>query len=89
MPADRAGDFLPDGKCVAGRSGERSASSVLYGSSALSGVINFRTSYPADTPLTRINVFHGAYSAPQTDSAKYWSYTPMRSGANFLHSRKV
>jgi outer membrane receptor protein involved in Fe transport len=67
----------------------KGASSVLYGSSALSGVINFRTSFPADTPLTRINVFHGAYSAPQNDSAKYWSYTPMRSGANFLHSQKV
>ncbi|MEY3398100.1 MAG: hypothetical protein RL220_694, partial [Bacteroidota bacterium] len=66
----------------------KGASSVLYGSSALSGVVNFRTSFPADTPLTRIIAYHGLYSAPQTDSAKYWSYTPMRSGIQFLHSRR-
>ncbi|MDZ4751361.1 MAG: TonB-dependent receptor [Flavobacteriales bacterium] len=66
----------------------KGASSVLYGSSALSGVINFRTTYPVDTPLTKLNIFHGVYSSPQNDSAKYWSYTPMRTGMNFLHSQK-
>src|SRR5690606_38473993 len=32
----------------------KGASSVLYGSSALNGVINVRTAYPKDKPLTKI-----------------------------------
>lgn len=50
----------------------KGASSVLYGSSALSGVINLRTAYPRDEPKTKISVFTGIYSAPQTDTALYW-----------------
>ena len=37
----------------------KGASSVLYGSTALSGVINIRTAYPKDKPLTKINVHSG------------------------------
>jgi outer membrane receptor protein involved in Fe transport len=66
----------------------KGASSVLYGSSALSGVINMRTAYPADTARTVFTLFHGMYSDPEEDSAKYWSGTPMRSGLSFLHSQK-
>lgn len=39
----------------------KGASSVLYGSSALNGVINIRTQYPKDKPLTKINVSNGFY----------------------------
>lgn len=67
----------------------KGASSVLYGSAALSGVINMRSAYPADTAKTVVTVYHGIYSDPQSDSAKYWSATPMRSGINFLHSQKI
>ncbi|MCC6601196.1 MAG: TonB-dependent receptor [Crocinitomicaceae bacterium] len=67
----------------------KGASSVLYGSSALSGVINMRTAYPTDKPSTRLAVYHGIYSDPRTDSAKYWSGNAMRSGLNFLHTRKI
>ncbi|MFM9986367.1 MAG: TonB-dependent receptor plug domain-containing protein [Flavobacteriales bacterium] len=67
----------------------KGASSVLYGSAALSGVINMRTAFPDDTAKTVITLFHGVYSDPQNDSAKYWSATPMRSGLNFLHSQKL
>lgn len=41
----------------------KGASSVLYGSSALSGVINVRTAYPKDEPLTKVNVYSGLRSA--------------------------
>jgi iron complex outermembrane receptor protein len=67
----------------------KGASSVLYGSAALSGVINMRTAYPTDEPLTKITTFVGGYSAPQTREAKYWEGTPMLSGFQFLHSRKI
>lgn len=66
----------------------KGASSVLYGSAALSGVMNFRTSYPADTARTIVNVFHGVYSRPRNSESVYWSGNNMRSGVNFLHSQK-
>ena len=37
----------------------KGASSVLYGSSALNGVINIRTQYPKDEPITKINISNG------------------------------
>jgi iron complex outermembrane receptor protein len=66
----------------------KGASSVLYGSAALSGVINIRTSFPRDTSLTRIQVFQGVYSNPQTEEAVYWNRNPLKSGVSFLHSQK-
>lgn len=67
----------------------KGAASVLYGSSALSGVINMRTAFPGETPETQVSVFHGVFSNPQTDSSKYWAGNLMRTGANFLHKRKI
>jgi iron complex outermembrane receptor protein len=67
----------------------KGASSVLYGSAALSGVVNMRTAYPKDKPLTKITAFTGLYSDPQTAESKYWDGQPMQVGAQFLHSRRV
>jgi len=67
----------------------KGASSVLYGSSALSGVINVRTSYPGSKPLTKLTVFSGFYSDPKTKEAKYWEKTPIFNSLNFLHSRRI
>ncbi|MBI1267546.1 MAG: TonB-dependent receptor [Cryomorphaceae bacterium] len=67
----------------------KGASSVLYGSSALSGVINLRTAYPKDKPQTKITAYHGMYSDPQTKDSKYWQGQGMQSGIQFLHSRKI
>ncbi len=67
----------------------KGASSVLYGSAALSGVINMRTAYPTDTARTVLTLYQGAYSRPRTDSSIYWNTTPMRSGINFLHTEKI
>lgn len=66
----------------------KGASSVLYGSSALNGVINVRTAYPKDKPLTKITTFMGMYDIPKEHR---WStaFPPFQSGANFLHSRKI
>ncbi len=67
----------------------KGASSVLYGSAALSGAINFRTAFPSDTSKTVVSVFYGVYSDPKSDSSKYWSSNLMRTGVNFLHSQKM
>ena len=40
----------------------KGASSVLYGSSALNGVINIRTQYPQDKPVTKVNISNGFYN---------------------------
>lgn len=67
----------------------KGASSVLSGSSALSGAIHIRTAYPKDKPTTKINLYSGFYSAPEGDSAQWWSDYPYIHGANFLHSRII
>ncbi|WP_343747309.1 TonB-dependent receptor [Fluviicola sp.] len=66
----------------------KGAASVLSGSSALSGSINIRTAYPTATPLTKVILYSGLYSAPSISGAKWYDDTPLISGATFLHSRK-
>ena len=65
----------------------KGAASVLSGSSALSGSIHIRTAYPTVKPLTKINVYSGAYSAPNQPNAKWWTQYPGIHGMNFLHSQ--
>lgn len=67
----------------------KGASSVLYGSAALSGVINVRTAYPRAEPSTRATVFTGIYDAPKNASARWWGdNNPMFGGANFSHAQQ-
>jgi iron complex outermembrane receptor protein len=65
----------------------KGAASVLSGSSALSGSIHIRTAYPTAKPLTKINLYSGAYSAPNHPNAKWWTKYPGIHGMNFLHSQ--
>lgn len=67
----------------------KGASSVLSGTSALSGAIHIRTALPSDKPQTKITVFTGAYSAPRDESQKWWDNYPYIAGTNFLHLRKI
>lgn len=67
----------------------KGASSVLGGSSALSGMIHIRTAYPKAKPLTKVNVYSGFYSKPSVAGAKWWKSFPLIAGANFLHSRQA
>lgn len=67
----------------------KGASSVLYGSSALSGAINIRTAYPKSKPQTKVNLYTGMYSTPERPDMKWWgNEIPVYSGLNFFHSRK-
>lgn len=67
----------------------KGASSVLYGSAALSGVINIRTRYPDARPLTRISVQHGVFSTPQSAHAKTWDGFSQQSNLRFVHSQRA
>lgn len=83
----------------------KGASSVLYGSSALNGVINMRTAYPTDKPKTKINISNGVYGHAygtqlgrdingndtilNRDNQTWWNGTQYYVSGNFLHSRRI
>ena len=64
----------------------KGASSVVYGSSAITGAINIRTVYPKSIPETRVNTFMGIYSAPPRSYTKPWSgFNPIQYGFSISH----
>lgn len=68
----------------------KGASSVLYPSSAINGVINVRTAYPRSKPKTVVNVSTGLYSKPQSPAESWYNKSyPGFSNLNLLHSRKI
>ncbi len=67
----------------------KGASSALFGSSALNGVINVRTAYPTDKPQMKMTVFHGFYDTPARKELRWWKGTPpLFSGNTFKYSEK-
>ncbi|HTL81215.1 MAG TPA: TonB-dependent receptor [Bacteroidia bacterium] len=68
----------------------KGASSAVFGSSALNGVIHFRTAYPTDKPQTTISLINGFYGDPKRDSLRWWgNNNPTFSGINFSHMRQI
>ncbi|OFY71629.1 MAG: hypothetical protein A3G23_01825 [Bacteroidetes bacterium RIFCSPLOWO2_12_FULL_37_12] len=67
----------------------KGASSALYGSSALGGVVNLRTKYARNTPETMLKYFRGFYGKPRNKdfiwSDRYTSFT----GYSIFHSQKI
>ena len=72
----------------------KGASSVLYGSSALNGVISVRSAYPRSKPKTSVNYSAGQYSIPQSPSENWYrtrennSFPGFRN-LNLFHSRII
>jgi outer membrane cobalamin receptor len=68
----------------------KGASSVVYGSSAITGAINIRTAYPKDKPETKINSFIGVYSKPDRSYATPWTgMNPILFGLSLSHLQKM
>ncbi|MEI8202947.1 MAG: TonB-dependent receptor [Bacteroidota bacterium] len=68
----------------------KGASSALFGSSALNGVVNVRTGFPSAVPLTKFSMYSGFYGNPERSEIKWWGNTQrIFTGANFLHSHMV
>jgi len=73
----------------------KGASSALYGSSALNGVINFRTAYPKDTAHTSASISSGFYNKPRRSSLVWWDKNfsvvgnPLYSNFSVFHSRQI
>lgn len=51
----------------------KGASSVLYGSSALNGLINVRTTRPGLEPQTIVSAYAGIYGTPDNENYRWWS----------------
>ena len=67
----------------------KAASSVLYGSSALNGVVNLRTIEPALKPESRAQVFSGLFLLPQRKELVWWNTPRWMNGVSFSHTRKI
>ena len=66
----------------------KGASSVLYGSSALNGIINLITADAGEEPVTKFSVSGGLYDRPGRKNWN-WSKSPrVFSSSTFFHSKK-
>lgn len=68
----------------------KGASSVLYGSSALNGIVHVRTGWPQGKPLIKAAVFSGFYGTPPNALWKWQGNRLLsKSGALFLYGNSV
>lgn len=61
----------------------KGASSILYGSSALNGMIHVKTKRPSEKPETIINLQGGIYGTP------HYADTPFYGGVDISHTRRI
>ena len=66
----------------------KGASSVLYGSSALNGIINFRTAEATNIPVTQFFTESGIYDKPKNRNWVWWDTPRVFSTTSFSHLRK-
>lgn len=68
----------------------KGASSALFGSSALNGTINIRTSWPGAIPQTQMTFYTGLYGKPDREMLNWKKGSqPTFSGIQFSHSQRV
>lgn len=67
----------------------KGASSVLYGSGALNGVVHVRTAWPGSEPKTELVLFQGQYGNPRRDTMRWWEDNPIFVGGRFSHMRRM
>ena len=70
----------------------KGASSVLFGSSALNGVINITSKKPSNKPQINFSVYHTIYDKAKRASLNWWApikVKPQEKGYNFNHSFKI
>lgn len=66
----------------------KGASSVMYGSSALNGIINFRTADAGNEPDTRFYIETGVFGKPSRQSWVWWDSPRSFSSTSLSHIRK-
>jgi iron complex outermembrane receptor protein len=68
----------------------KGASSGLYGSGAMNGVIHVRTGWGKEKPETTFRIYQGIYTNPKIEEARWWdkSFSPTFTGAFISHRQK-
>lgn len=66
----------------------KGAGSVLYGSIAMNGVINFRTAWAEGEPETKLTTQFTGFMTPRDHSKKWWSAMPFESNTNIIHKQR-
>ncbi len=66
----------------------KGASSVLYGSSALNGIINFRTADATNTPVTQFFAEAGIFGKPKNRDWIWWDTPRFFTNTSFSHLQK-
>ncbi|MEZ5045901.1 MAG: TonB-dependent receptor [Chitinophagaceae bacterium] len=86
---DAKWDFLPLENCEQIEV-LKGASSSLYGSSALNGVVNFRTGFAKSKPITKAMIYNGMYGNPPEKNWKWWGkQQPNFNGGYLMHAQKI
>lgn len=68
----------------------KGASSALFGSAAMNGIINIRTAYPKAKPESKVTLFGGMYDSPKNIAYKWWGNEKLMSQSiSASHSRKI
>ena len=67
----------------------KGAASALYGSSALNGIINIRTSFAKSEPEFKASMFYTHYDDPQDEQKKWYKNSPYSQGASLSYKRKI
>lgn len=67
----------------------KGASSALYGSAALNGIVNFRTAFAKDEPETKASLFYTSFLEPAEASLKWWDRAPYSIGGSLTHKQKL
>lgn len=68
----------------------KGAASTLYGSAALNGIVNFRSSYATSKPETRFSAAATVFASPKDDTKKWWNDTlRYESNFTFVHKQKL
>lgn len=66
----------------------KGASSVLYGSSALNGMINIRSSWPGQKALTKVTLYRGKYADASRGTLKWTDNKQLSNGIRLTDLRK-
>ncbi len=67
----------------------KGASSALYGSSALNGIVNVRTGYATDQPSTKFSIFGTTFFSPKDARKKWWDKAPANYGFSARDARRL
>ncbi|WP_020526508.1 TonB-dependent receptor [Flexithrix dorotheae] len=66
----------------------KGASSSLYGSAALNGVMHVRTVFPTEVPEIEIRTFYTHYGKPKRKELAWWNTAPNEYGASVRHMQQ-